>query len=334
MPDHSLGVDAAWRAHDAAESLWVDQPAVPDLKLFLRRRPGERPPVLFVHGATLGSRLFDIPHPGASWMAALAARGFDAYGLDVRGYGRSRPPGGYTGDAPYARAPDAAADIAAAIDAIRARRGGRAVHLIGGSWGSITTALYASDRGRAAGLASLTLYAPIFASRNQAWIDLIADPDDPVRPNPALGPARPVTEGDVRTRWDAEIPHDDPTIWRDETVFRALIAASLADDPDAETRDPPAFLAPNGTLLDLWEAFHGRPLYDPALIRTPTLLLRGGADPTSTRADALALFDRLGAADKRYVEIAGGAHFISAERRAPQVFAAHAAFLESVAAPG
>ena len=72
---------------------------------------------------------------------------------------------------------------------------------------------------------------------------------------------------------------------------------------------------------------NGRPLYDPAPIRCPTLLIRGGADPTATRADALGLFDRLGATDRHYVEIAGGAHFVSAERRAPQAFAAVRAFL-------
>ncbi|MEQ8603099.1 MAG: alpha/beta fold hydrolase [Marivibrio sp.] len=330
MPDQSAESRAAWRAHDGAQTLWVDQPAVPGLRLFLRRRAGPGEPVLFVHGATLGSRLFDIPHPGASWMQALAACGFDAYGVDVRGYGRSRPADGFPTDRPYARAGDAVEDIACALAAIRERRDGARVHLIGGSWGSITTALYASDPARASALASLTLYAPIFAERNQPWIDLIADPEAPDRPNPALGAARAVTEADMRARWDSEIPHPDPTVWRDEAVFRALIDASLADDPGAATRDPPAFLAPNGTLLDLWETFHGRPLYDPTRIRTPSLLLRGGADPTSTRTDALALFDRLGAADKRYQEIAGGAHFISAERRARQVFAASAGFLESI----
>jgi len=78
-------------------------------------------------------------------------------------------------------------------------------------------------------------------------------------------------------------------------------------------------------------AFHGRPLDDPGRVRTPALLLRGGADPTSARTDASALLDRLGSTDKPYLEIAGGAHFIRVERRAPQVFAASAAFLESVA---
>src|SRR5690606_14299307 len=111
--------------------------------------------------------------------------------------------------------------------------------------------------------------------------------------------------------------------WRDEAVFQALVQSSLADDPIAAALNPPAFRAPNGTLLDLWEAFNGRPLYDPAGIRAPVLLVRGTQDPTSTRADALALFDALTSADHRsYVEVANGTHFVSAEHRGPAVFAA------------
>ena len=46
--------------------------------------------VLFVHGATFPSKTgFDIDSPGGSWMDFVARRGFDAYCVDVRGYGRS-----------------------------------------------------------------------------------------------------------------------------------------------------------------------------------------------------------------------------------------------------
>src|SRR5258708_3305450 len=50
--------------------------------------------VLYVHGATYpASTSFDLPLDGFSWMDYLAARGYDVYLLDVRGYGRStRPP--------------------------------------------------------------------------------------------------------------------------------------------------------------------------------------------------------------------------------------------------
>src|ERR1700712_4458780 len=50
--------------------------------------------LLYVHGATYPSETaFDLPIEGASMMDLIAARGYDVYLVDVRGYGRStRPP--------------------------------------------------------------------------------------------------------------------------------------------------------------------------------------------------------------------------------------------------
>src|ERR1700680_2974404 len=50
--------------------------------------------LLFVHGATYPAETaFDLPIEGVSMMDLIAARGYDVYLVDVRGYGRStRPP--------------------------------------------------------------------------------------------------------------------------------------------------------------------------------------------------------------------------------------------------
>lgn len=315
-----------WRQHDTATSHFIASSDDPSLRLHLRSHGDARArmPVLFVHGATFASRLYDVPHPGASWLSATADAGFAAYALDIRGYGKSRAPGLAERDRPYARGTDAVADIADAVAWLCDRHGVRQIGLIGGSWGSITTAMFAAGPGGAQ-IAALVLYAPIFADENPGWLDFLADPADPDRFNPAFRAARPVCEASTRLRWDAEIP--DGEDWRDEAVFQALVQSSLSDDPDALKRDPPAFLAPNGTLVDLWEAFNARPLYDPSRIACPTLLIRGGGDTTSSRADALGLFDRLGTRNKRYAELAGGAHFASAERLGPQVFSTANAFI-------
>ncbi|MEM9013083.1 MAG: alpha/beta fold hydrolase [Pseudomonadota bacterium] len=316
----------SWRAHDSATSDLIASSSEPGEHLHLRAHGDNpaRPPVLFVHGATYASRLFDVPHPGASWLAATVEAGFAAYALDIRGYGRSRRDLS-AATAPFARAPDAVRDIGDAVAWILDRHGTGRLRLVGGSWGSITAAMFATmapDR-----VAALVLSAPIYAERNPGWLSFLADPAAPERFNPAFGAARLVSEAATRARWDAEIP--DGADWREEPVLQALVQASLADDPAAAGRCPPAFEAPNGTLHDLWQAFNGQPLYDPAQIRCPTLLIRGSADPTSTRSDALELFDRLGAATRHYVEIANGAHFLSAERNAPQLFAATTAFLQA-----
>src|SRR5262249_29765311 len=50
--------------------------------------------VLFVHGATYPAETaFDLQLDGLSWMDYIASRGYDAYLVDLRGYGKStRPP--------------------------------------------------------------------------------------------------------------------------------------------------------------------------------------------------------------------------------------------------
>ena len=308
-----------WRDHDTASSHFIASSDEPGLRLHIRAHEDapDRRPVLFVHGATYASRLYDIPHPGASWLRATADAGFAAYALDIRGYGLSRSTALEVATVSYARASDAIRDIDDAVGFICARHGIDRLRLVGGSWGSITIALFASTIG-AKRVERLVLYAPIFAESNAGWLELLADPSDPARLNPEFGATRLITETATRTRWDAEIP--DGAEWRDEAVFQALVQSSLADDPQSGSQNPPAFRAPNGTFLDLWDAFNVRPLYEPAAIKCPTLLIRGGADPTSNRSDALGLFDKLGAEDKEYIEIANGAHFVSAEKRALAVF--------------
>src|SRR5262245_3998842 len=82
-----------------SEDLMV--PSDAGIEIFVRnKRPAAlttfRPErtVVYVHGATYpASTSFDLKLDGLSWMDYIAARGYDVYLLDVRGYGRStRPP--------------------------------------------------------------------------------------------------------------------------------------------------------------------------------------------------------------------------------------------------
>lgn len=306
-----------WRSFERSARHEIASSQCAGLRLVLRQR-GTGSPVLFVHGATFSGRIFDIPHPDANWLDAAARAGVAAYALDIRGYGLSKPVG-VVADAPYATGTEAVADIADAVDWISARHGGARVAVVGWSWGSVTSARYVLGAGRGR-VAALALHAPIFATPNAEWRALLSDPDAPGRPR-AFGPFRRVTPQDVRARWDAQMPPG--ATWRREGVLDALVEASIEDDtPGAD-----AFRVPNGAFMDLWACFNGRPLHDPAGIDCPTLLIRGAQDPTSTRGDALALFDRLGAEDRSYVEIAGGTHFVNAEIRGATLFEAVHAFL-------
>lgn len=301
----------------------------PGLKLALRcRQLAATPPdpdrvVLFVHGATLASYIWDVPRPGHSCLDHIAQRGWSAYALDIRGYGGSGKTADMTADPldnpPYARAAEAIDDIDDAVDYLRETTGAERIHLVGGSWGSLTTAIYATTLGRDK-LTGLVLYAPIYSARNEEWLAMIRDPEDHGRPNPRLGAYRWITEAASRQRWDNEIPVADKTSWRDEATFRALMEEALRLDPEGSARPEPAFRAPNGTLLDLFEAFNERPLWDPRALEIPTLLIRGDADTTSSHADASGLFDAIASPLKRYVVVGNGAHFVMAERNAWQVF--------------
>lgn len=316
-----------WRMHDLSQKLQIASHHQPGLNLVLRCY-GAGSPVLFVHGATFSGRIFDIPHPGLNWLQDIAQSGLCAYALDIRGYGLSKlsdfPPA-----RPYATGAEAIEDIADAVEWISAQHGGVPVSLVGWSWGTLTTARYVAQSMKSL-VNALVLYAPIFAERNQGWIDMLVDPDDPQRLR-QLSPFRLVTMADTRERWDSQIPAGAD--WRCENAMTALVEASIVDDGAITLAPSSAFRVPNGTFLDLWECFNGRSLYDPAGITCPTLLIRGSQDPTSTRNDALGLLDRLGAPDRAYIEIAEGTHFINAEHRAPALFAQVAAFLLRINRP-
>ena len=303
-------------------------------RLAVRHRPAEGPkrgpPVVFVHGATLASELYDVPAGGYSWMKHAALNGRDAFAFDVRGYGRSERPPSFEQPAnenePYARHDAAVADIVRTTAFVRERTGADRIDLVGGSWGSITAAMFAAAH--AAVLRKLALFAPIFAEVNEGWLAITADPQEPTRPNPNLGAYRRVTREAVRTRWDAEIPVVDKTTFRPEPVFTMLMDTAIGNDRRAFEHDPPAMRVPNGTLLDLHEAFSGRPLYDPSNIATPTLLIRGACDPTSTAIDMAHLADGLPSACT--VTVSDASHFAIAERAAPRIFGAAETFFSDL----
>ncbi len=264
--------------------------------------------VMLVHGATLASGLWDIAVPGYSVMQALAQAGFSAWALDIRGYARSGRLQAPT--AAYAGRHEAVRDIAHAVDFACRHDGREHLLLVGGSWGSITSALYAS--GRPQRVAALALMAPLYAAVNLPWLRDLAEPGNRLQRRADLGPTRRVDKPHLLMRWDAEIPHGNPARRRDPAVLDALVQDAL----DAEATAASHFVVPNGTLHDLFEVFSGRPLYDPTALRMPVLLLRGEQDLTSTDADARRLFEALGSGDKQYLQIGDAGHFVCAERAA------------------
>jgi pimeloyl-ACP methyl ester carboxylesterase len=299
-------------------------------------QPAGKVPLLMVHGATIPSLLWDHPIADWSWMNRFARDGFHVYALDVRGYGGSSratvldalDPENHP---PYARAVDVQQDIEDAIVYIAKRHGVDQVDLLGGSWGSITCGLFASSQ-RARHIRRLVLYAPIYdeGHTKTSWWHGAVDPNDQTKVNPKLGAYRWVTHASLINRWDAEIPFEDKSIWRPTEVFDALFDACLKEDPASAARQPAAFRAPNGTLVDLFGAYTGRPVFDAKNITVPTLLIRGDHDDTSSRIGSLKLFDEIRSQTKVYVEVGNGAHFVILENQAPKVHQAVSSFLNEI----
>src|SRR5262249_32079891 len=141
--------------HDPGIEVFVRNKGPADLRAFRPERT-----VLFVHGATYPAHTtFDLPIEGRSWMDHIAARGYDVYLLDLRGYGKStRPP--EMAQSPDAnplivRAATAVRDIAAAVDFILARRNIPRLVLLGWSWGTFSTPAYTIAPIRSRGLRSM-----------------------------------------------------------------------------------------------------------------------------------------------------------------------------------
>lgn len=302
-------------AKDAGIEIYVRNKRPADMNQF---RPDRT--VLFVHGATYPAHAaFDLQLDGMSWMDYIAARGFDVYLLDLRGYGKStRPPEmnqPAEANAPIVRGDTAVRDITAAADFIRQRRNVPRISLIGWSWGTSLMATYTTQNPDK--VERLVLYAP-------QW----------VRQSPSLvqgqGAYRVVKKDQAMARWLTGVPEDKKAALIPPGWFDAWADATFASDPWGRTQNPPALRAPNGVIQDgaeYWSA--GKPYYDPAKITVPTLLVHGEWDRDTPPYMAQTLFPLLvNAPGKRYVALAEGTHTIIMERNRMALFDAVQAFLE------
>ena len=269
------------------EELHIDSES-PDISLFMFRVAafGEaKGTVLLLHGAgSPASALWDLEPKDYSVMRRLACAGFDTYAVDVRGYGGSTWPKALTvpgEEAPPAvRAHEVMPDVKAAIRYALGRSKTERLDLVGWSWGCVVA-------GMAAGLQPerirrLVLFAPVY---DRKW------------------PSRHKTKG----AWRAETRQLYFDYFDPQREERAV----LEDHVEALFRfvgpKEPVRL-PNGPYRDLYGP--DAPVWKPAAVRAPTLVIRGEKDPASKADAARRLFEALtNAPVRRYVELGDAGHF-------------------------
>jgi pimeloyl-ACP methyl ester carboxylesterase len=305
-------------------------PSEPGVEIYVRnKRPADmtafRPErtLLFVHGATYPAHTsFDLKLDGMSWMDYIAARGYDVYLLDIRGYGKSTRPREMDdkpdANAPVVRGVTAVKDISAVVDFILKRRSIPRLNLLGWSWGTTLMATYTTENpGK---VERLVLYAP-------AWIRTTPSLSRPAGP---LGAYRAVAREQAQSRWLTGVPEDKKATLIPAGWFESWADATFATDPVGAKMTPPALRAPNGVQQDGDEFFSaGKPYYDPGKITVPTLLVHAEWDRDTPAYMAQTLFPLLvNAPGKRYVQLPEGTHTIMMEKNRLMLFEAVQAFLD------
>src|SRR6266851_2853361 len=167
------------------EEMMVKSPD-PGIEIYVRnKRPAQmttfRPErtVLYVHGATYpASTAFDLQLGGMSWMDYIAARGYDVYLLDLRGYGKSTRPKEMSEDPkanpPLVRNDTAIKDIGTVVDFVRARRNIARVNVMGWSWGTALMAGYTAQNNQK--VERLVLYAPVWIRTTPSLVQVGSGP--------------------------------------------------------------------------------------------------------------------------------------------------------------
>jgi pimeloyl-ACP methyl ester carboxylesterase len=307
----------------------------PGIEIYVRnKRPanmttfGPEQTVLYVHGATYPSETtFDLKLDGLSWMEYMAARGYDVWLLDLRGYGKStgkstRP--AEMADKPEANPPivrgeTAVKDIGTVVDFILQRRNIPRLNLLGWSWGTTLMATYTTQNAQK--VERLILYAPVWIRQTASLVQ--------AGPGP-LGAYRMVNREQAKQRWYTGVQEEKKATLIPAGWFDAWADATFATDPIGAQMNPAVVRAPNGVVQDTNEFFGaGKAYYDPAKITVPTLLVGAEWDRDAPPYMAQTLFPLLtNSPGKRYVALAEGTHSIIMEKNRLKLFEAVQAFLD------
>lgn len=192
--------------------------------------------ILLIHGATWSGKTdFDLQIRDYSLMDFLCSKGYDAWAIDIHGYGQSDKT-----DKDWSDTASAALDTASAVDYICSLRQITRIDILGWSWGAMIAGVYVEKHPER--VARLVLYGTVWKG-------------SPDWKNQALPKTEYHTNGMADVRGDFVPGQFEPD------VVSAYARAALQTDPRS----------PNGVLVDLATRL---PIIDPAKIAVPTLVIR------------------------------------------------------------
>lgn len=269
--------------------------------------------VLFVHGAgTPAEVAFDAPAPGYSWMAYLAAAGFDVFSMDTTGYGRSTRPAPMNDPcnlspeqqkqfvpsliaapcaAPYpSQLTNIASDwndIDGVVNYLRGLRKVDKVSLVAWSLGGPRAGGYAAQHPEK--VRSMVLLAPAY---NRA-----ADATAPALPRAGVA-FNTQSRAEFAANWDRQVGCTDQF---EPAVRDAVWSDMVASDPVGATWGTGVRRAPSTTTWG-WNAAMA------AATKIPALIIAGVHDKQVTPERVRPLYDDLGSSQKVLIDLGCSSH--------------------------
>jgi pimeloyl-ACP methyl ester carboxylesterase len=304
------------------------------VSLFMRERrvASSGPVVLFVHGRSAAAvPSFDLEYRDYSWMAYLADDGFDAFALDLQGYGSSSKPA--VMDDPCNTSADNQAKYLIP-NPLRAPCPPRYPHSFGSfatDWDEIDTVVQFIRSLRGDPTLKINLvgwsrggmrvigYAALRAGNIEKVVALNPTRFPPITRVPTY-PTNMTDRRDFFADWDRQIDSRNCPEQVDPAIREALWNSMIALDKVGSAwgasgvRRSPAFTAAGWT-PDL-----------PGRVRAPTLVIRGALDDQAPEPATRALYDALGG-PKAYVTVSCGSHELVYEKQHTKLLQASAEWL-------
>ncbi len=221
---------------------------------------------------------FDVP--GYSLMDALAKQGYDVWGMDFIGEGKSSYPKTMEYSPPPIgiyplQANEAVKELHQGISYISKVTGKNNVTILGWSWGAVVGAMYAIDNPKQVN--HLILYGAMYSSHLQESIQ-------PIFIKPFAGTNNNFSESlpayqnvpwtIINTHWKMMV-NGNKSIVEESAIQQVAKVYTTADPKPVVTN---SLRRPMGPMKDLYSIWNGKPIYDISKLTTPTLVIYGNQD--------------------------------------------------------